>query len=365
MRRRVFLVAAAVVLGASGCVATQSSADRARESAVVVGLSAPVTTLDPMNTTSVGTDLSVLSSVYSSLVVRDPELKLEPAVATSWDRVEPTRWRFHLDPRARFADGTPLDADVVVWNIARLVNVDNGLRMTSNFPLLKEARKVDATTVDLVTTEPWPNLPDALSFLFLTSPEWTENHEPATGTMGSGPYEMTSYSPGGTVELRARADYWGTRPAIDRVTFRITPSESARVSGLLSGELDMVAGIDPQDLDRLRADRNLAVQQLDTTRMAFVKLNTITGPMRDVRVRQAVNYAVDKQGIVDSLLKRTVEVSPGQLLTEHYTGYTGGLRAYPYDPERARRCLPRPATDRTARSTSRCRSRVDSTWPVS
>ncbi|TDC67142.1 ABC transporter substrate-binding protein [Streptomyces hainanensis] len=323
----------------AGCLGSNTSGSRARDSRVVIGLSAAVTTLDPMNTTSVGTDLSVLSSVYSSLVTRRPDLSIGPDAAASWDRVEPTRWRFHLDERAAFADGTPLDADVVLWNVERLLDADNALRMTSNFPLLTGAEKVDAGTVDLVTSEPDADLLGALSFLYLLSPAWAESHTPATATMGSGPYEITRYSPGGIVELRARDDYWGTAPAVRHVTYRITPSEAARVSGLLSGELDLVAGLDPQDLDRLRTDRELTVHQLDTTRMAFIKLNTLTGPMRDLRVRQAVNHAVDKRAITESLLKGTVEPSPGQLLTADYAGYADGLSGYPYDPDRARELL--------------------------
>ena len=331
----------ALLAGAlAGCgLGTTTASSRARDSRVVVGLSAAVTTLDPMNTTSVGTDLSVLSSVYSSLVTRRPDLSIGPDAASSWERVEPTRWRFRLDERATFADGTPLDADVVVWNVERLLNADNALRMTSNFPLLSGAEKVDATTVDLVTSAPDADLLGALSFLYLLSPAWAEANNPATATMGSGPYEITRYSPGGIVELRARADHWRGAPAIRQVTYRITPSAAARVSGLLSGELDVVAGLDPQDLDRLRTARDLTVHQLDTTRMAFIKLNTLTGPMRDLRVRQAVNYAVDKRSITESLLKGTVEPSPGQLLTSDYAGYPEGLTGYPHDPDRARELL--------------------------
>ncbi|MER7792570.1 ABC transporter substrate-binding protein [Streptomyces sp. NPDC097640] len=323
----------------AGCLPGDTPRGRAGASRVTIGLSAAVTTLDPMNTTSVGTDLSVLSSVYSSLVTRRPDLTIGPDAATSWRRAEPTRWRFTLHRKATFADGSPLDADVVVWNVERLLDAANALRMTSNFPSLKAARKVDRHTVDLITATPDADLLGALSFLYLLSPRWAARHQPATQAMGSGPYEITDYSPGGTVELRARDDYWGRRPAIRRVTFRITPSEPARVSGLLSGELDAVAGLDPQDLDRLRADRALRTQRLDTTRMAFIKLNTLKGPMRDVRVRRAVNYAVDKAAITASLLKNTVRPSPGQLLTDYYSGYTQGLNGYPHDPDRARALL--------------------------
>jgi peptide/nickel transport system substrate-binding protein len=330
---------AAVAVLTTGCLTTEQPADRARGSAVVIGVSAPLSTLDPMATTSVGTDLSVLSSVYTSLVVRGPDLALHPSAASSWEQVEPTRWRFHLDPRVTFADGSRLDADVVVWNIERLLNEDLGLRMTSNFPDLTGAEKIDAATVDLVTEKPWFALPDAMSFLFLLSPGWAQTHDPVRESMGSGPYEIVSYSPGGNIRLRARDDYWGPAPAIADVTYRITPSQSAQVSGLLSGELDLVTGIDPQDVDRLRVDRSLTVHQTDTTRMAFIKLNTLTGPTTDLRVRQAMNHAVDKQAIVDSLLKGTVGESPGQLITPDYTGYTDGLQAYPFDPDRARQLL--------------------------
>lgn len=332
-------VGVALAVPLSGCMSAATPATRAGRSEVVIGLSTAVTTLDPMNTTSVGTDLSVLSSVYSSLVTRRPDLTIGPDVAVSWEQPEPTRWRFQLDESASFADGSPLDADVVRWNIERLTDADNALRMTSNFALLQRAEKVGPHTIDLVTSEPDADLLDALSFLYLLHPAWTSDHNPATAAMGSGPYEITRYSPGGNVELRARADYWGPAPAIREVTFRITPSESARVSGLLSGELDMVAGLDPQDLERLSTDRALAIHQQDTTRMAFIKLNTLTGPMTDIRVRHAVNYAVDKRSITESLLQGSVEPSPGQLLTSDYTGYDGGLESYPYDPDRARELL--------------------------
>lgn len=342
LSRRGFLgLGAGVALAAtlSGCLGTENAASRSAGSSVVIGLSSGVATLDPMNTTSVGSDLSVLSSVYSSLVTRRPDLTIGPDAATSWERVTSERWRFRLDEEATFADGTPLDADVVVWNVERLLDPDNGLRMTSNFPSLLRAEKIDAHTVDLVTDGPDADLLGALSFLYLLSPGYVEGRNPATAAMGSGPYEITSYSAGGNVELRARDDYWGEKPDIGHVTFRITPSDSAGVAGLLSGELDAVTGLDPQDLERLRTDRKLNVQQQDTSRMAFIKLNTLEGPMKDVRVRRAVNHAVDKKSITTSLLGDTVDPSPGQLMTSDYTGYSDDTTAYAYDPQKAKELL--------------------------
>jgi peptide/nickel transport system substrate-binding protein len=336
------LIGGAFVLVAaltSGCVSTQQPADRARADQVVIALASAVTTLDPMNTNTTRTDLSVLSSIYSSLVERGPDLRLRPSVASTWEQVAPDRWRFHLNSAARFSDGTPLDASVVAWNVARLQDTSKGLRQTSNFSQLAGAEVVDPLTVDLSTKGPWPALPDALSSLYLLSPDWVASHNPVTAAMGSGPYELVSYAPGASVELRARPDYWGDAVSIREVTFQTVPSSTSRVSGLLSGELDVISDFEPSDIDRLRTDRSLEVNQIDTTRMAMMNLNSITGPMTDVRVRRAVNYAVDKKAITDNLLKGSVSPSPGQLVTPLYSGYDDKIVGYPYDPDLARSLL--------------------------
>ncbi|MDR7542784.1 MAG: ABC transporter substrate-binding protein [Armatimonadota bacterium] len=304
-----------------------------------IALASDVNTLDPHMTATVGTDLSVISHIYTSLVIRAPDLSLRPAAATSWRVVSDHVWRFTLRDGITFENGERLTAQAVKWNIDRVRAPETRARIRPWFDLVDEVRVIDTRTVDIVTRTPYPALPDQLSMFFLLPPEWALKTSPAAQAMGSGPYRLREWVRDDRIVLEANPAYWGPKPAFQTVIFRAIPEASSRVAALLAGDVDVITGVAPTDFGRISANPATAVGATVSIRSAFVKFNTLRKPLDDVRVRQALNYAVDKDALVRNLLGNLTSKSNCQVLTPAYFGYNPDLRPYPYDPAKARELL--------------------------
>jgi len=343
VRRRAWLGFLAAALSGGVLVAAMVSVGMAQpraDSTLRIALSSDINTLDPHMTASVGTDLSVISHIYTSLVIRAPDLSLKPAAATSWRVVSDTVWRFTLRDGMAFANGERLDARVVKWNIDRVLNPETKARIRPWFDLVEQVRVVDDRTVDIVTKAPYPALADQLSMFFLLPPEWASKNTPAAQAMGSGPYRLRQWIRDDRVVLDADPNYWGIKPAFQTVIFRAIPEASSRVAALLAGDVDIVsAGVAPSDFSRIAANPATTVGATPSIRTAMVKLNTLKKPMDDARVRQALNYAIDKDALTRNLLGNLTSKSNCQVLTPAYFGYHSDLRPYPYDPAKARELL--------------------------
>jgi peptide/nickel transport system substrate-binding protein len=334
-------IAAATVCGALlvGVLVPPGTAQPRAPQALRIALSADINTLDPHMTASVGTDLSVISHIYTSLVIRAPDLSLKPAAATTWRVMSDTVWRFTLREGMTFANGERLDARAVKWNIDRVLNPETRARIRPWFDLVEQARVVDERTVEIVTRAPYPALADQLSMFFLLPPDWASKNNPAGQAVGSGPYRLREWVRDERVVLDASPTYWGPRPVFQTVIFRAIPEASSRVAALLAGDVDIISGVAPSDFSRIGGNPATAVGSTPSIRTAMVKFNTLKKPFDDVRVRQALNYAVDKDALTRNLLGNLTSKSNCQVLTPAYFGYNPDLKPYPYDPSRARELL--------------------------
>ena len=311
----------------------------ARAESVTIALSANVNTLDPHMSGTVGTDLSVVSHIYTPLDIRGPDLKLHPALATSWRAIDDTTWRFELVSGAKFANGEALDAQAVKWNFDRVRDPAVKARIASWFTLVKEVNVVSPTVVDVITSAPYPALPDQLSMFFMLPPLWAAAHKPAQETMAGGPYMLTENAPGDHITLKANPTYWGAKPEFDTVVFRIIPETSARIAALMAGEVDLITGVPTSELKRINASGKAAAGSVASSRSAFIKFNTEVAPTSNKLFRQALNYAIDKDSIADAIFDGSAVVSNCEVLTPDYFGYNPDLRPYPYDPTRAKALL--------------------------
>ncbi|WP_273692049.1 ABC transporter substrate-binding protein [Ketogulonicigenium vulgare] len=307
----------------------------AQDRTLVMALSGDVSTLDPHMTASIGSDLSVASHIYPSLVLRGPDMALQANAATSWEATDDYTWVFHLNPEAKFINGEVLDAAAVKANIERVTNPELNSRIASWFTNISEVNVIDAQTVEMKTAIPYPALADQLSMFFLLPPQWMNDVNPALETTSGGPYVMTNRVPGSSITLEANADYWGAAPAFDRVEIRIIPEDAARVAALRAGEIDFADKIPVSEVEGLDAAPNLTAGSVPATRTTFLKINTEKEPMESLALRQALNYAVDKEVITEALFNGMASVANCQLLTDQYFGYNPDLEPYPYDPERA------------------------------
>ena len=324
---------------AAACLLGGVTAAAARD--LSIALPTNVNTLDPDKTTTVATDLSVISHIYTPLVDRGPDMKLRPGLATSWRAVNDRTWEFKLTPGVTFPDGEKLDASAVKWNIERILNPKTEARNKPWFAAISEVKVIDPTTIDIASRHAYPDLPAQLTMFFLMPPKWTASHNPSITAMGTGPYSLVRFASGDRVVLRAKPDYWGPqKPQFNTVTFRIMPEAASRIAALLAGDVDLITVFPPSEIARINRSKVATAAAIPSTRAMFVKFNTLKPPFKDnPKLWLALNVAVDKEGIVKSLWNGLGQVENCQVLSPAYFGYNPALKPIPYDPAAAKKLL--------------------------
>lgn len=286
-------------------------------------------TLDP-HATNEGAAHTLSHQIYEPLILRDSQGKAQPALAESWTITsDPKVWEFKLRQGVTFHDGAPFSADDVIFSIDRARQPASEMRpmLTS----VDRVTKVDNFTVRISTKGAAPLLPGNLTSLFIMSKVWTEqnratkihnvrsNEDSFVGRAanGTGPFALVSREPEIRTVLRRNENYWGRDQIandIAEIVVRPVPSDTDRVAALLSGEADLVQDIPVQDLQRLQAAPNIRVNVGAENRSIFIGLNVgdpelkssdIRGrnPFADLRVRQAINLAVDQQAIQKTVMR--------------------------------------------------------------
>ncbi len=270
--------------------------------------------------------LSFLSNVYEPLARRDRDLKLEPALAVSWERTSPTVWRFHLRPNVKWQDDTAFTADDVVFSLHRILSKNSLMRAPMS--MVKEARKVDDLTVDFETFNPDPIFPQEQSAFLIMGKAWCEQHhavEPVVigGTegnyavhnaMGTGPYRLVSREPDRRTVVEKNPTWWDHATSnVDRVELNVIANAATRVAALLSGEMDMIYSVPPQDMKRIEASPDLKLIERPELRTIYLGMNELRdelptsnvkgkNPFRDQRVRKAFLLAIDENAIAKRVM---------------------------------------------------------------
>lgn len=299
----------------------------------------PLITLDPAFARGTGQDLSILSQIYSALTTYTPEGELVGDLATGWTDKGATEFTFTLREGVRFANGEPLDAAAVVWNINRMKAPETQATANTDFNLIASAEALDATTLVIRTSQPWVDLPRRMSWFFLLAPEWAASHNPKIAVNESGPYRLESYDFASHVSLVRNPDYYGASPAHAAVTYRVIANTPARIAGLRSGEIDASLKIDPIDLAQLAALPDYTVGAVAGRRVHVLRFNLDHPAVADLRVRQAINFAINRELITKSLYRGLIEPATPQVLNPADAGYDPDLPVWPYDPERAKALL--------------------------
>ncbi len=322
-----------------------------------IGVPAPITTLDPQFYV-IGSNSAMARNLFDGLINQGDHQQLEPALATDWRAVDATTWEFHLRPGVKFHDGAPLEAEDVAASLRRVPTIANS--PSSFLPYVKAIQAVavvDPLTVRITTAGPTPLLPNNLSRIAIL-PRSGE-HAPSDafdkpgGVAGTGPFKLAEYVPGDHVRLVRNDAWWGPKPAWEAVTIRFVPNDSARVTALLAGDLDLIESVPSTALARLRGDARFAIARATSNRVMYLHLDSdrarspfvtakdgspIDNPMRDARVRRALSLAINRQALVDRIMDGE-GVATGQLVPEGYFGHVDDLPAPAFDLGGARKLL--------------------------
>jgi peptide/nickel transport system substrate-binding protein len=308
---------------------------------IAIGVDAD--SLDPAQGTTTTVD-NIVDYMAETLVGIDQDGALVPQLATAWETAEDgLAITLTLREGVTFHDGEAFNADAVKWVFDRLL--DPEVRVARRGPLLAIASVdvVDEHTVRLNLNETAPYLMGALSQTTnaIISPASINlegnSYGNITHLVGTGPYRFGSRSLGERITVDRFDDYWGELPYYERVTFQIAPEATTRESMLLAGQVDMILLPPASDIPMLEANPRVEVIMGPSNRTVFIVINTADPLLSDARVRQAMNYAVDKEAIVQGILFGAAQVMDAPM-AESLFGYSS-LGAYPYDPEKARALL--------------------------
>ncbi len=308
----------------------------------------------------------VVTQIYEGLVNRGKDFKLEPSLATSWEMVGPTNWRFKLGQGVTFHDGAPFTADDAVFSIERAL--DKASQRKNQMLGIAGARKVDAQTIEVVTSAPDAVLPDKLFLVAMMSKAWAEKNNvvkpqdynakqetfAVRNANGTGPFMLVRYEADVRTALKANSAWWGRSAGagggnLDEVHYQVIQSDATRLAALQSAQVDFM--IDPpfQDLARLKADKSLKVSEVDDIGTQYFAFNQhsaeLSGsdlkgrnPFKDVRVRRAVQLAVDTDLIVKQVLRGEGTVT-GSFVSPLVDGYLPEFEKRPRADAAAARVL--------------------------
>jgi peptide/nickel transport system substrate-binding protein len=310
----------------------------AQKTLTIVRPTDPVS-LDPqLETTAPGS--WVFSQILEPLITFNQQMEIEPRLATSWEFVDDTRLRFTLRQGVTFHDGTPFNAEAVRFSWDRAFNSDPPGRWKSIAGPVSSVEVVDDYTVDIVTAQPYGPilLTMTMPYTGIVSPTAVQamGADFSRAPVGTGPFTFVEWRANDRIVLDANPDYWRGRPALDRVVFRTVPEEGARMLSLRTGEADMVLVPAPSDLDALEADPNFTVESAPGVGIFYLAFNLDREKVSDVRVRQAIAHAIDRELIVESILEG-IGVLARSVIGEPVFGFHDMRlqERYPYDPERA------------------------------
>ncbi|HSV82577.1 MAG TPA: ABC transporter substrate-binding protein [Ramlibacter sp.] len=330
------------------------------------GTTAPLT-MDPHATNDFVTT-ALVRQVYDSVVALENNMELGPGIATEWSYQGQNTWRFKLRQGVKFHDGSALTADDVAFSILRQKTSPLYAALFGN---IKEVRKVDANTIDVVSNAADPILPRRMVRLFVMSRAWatanglekvpdlgaqaTEAHS-LRHANGTGPMKLVAQEPGRKTVFQRNKAYWGPSPGnVDEAVYTPIASAPTRIAALLSGEVDLVTDVPLQDIERLKTTTGFRIQEVpqllvmllemdgsrDVALDAFDKSGQPlkTNPLKDVRVRRAFAHAIDANLIVQRVMRGHARVV-GIPAAPGFAGFQQDLAArWPTDPARAKALL--------------------------
>ena len=349
MKRLILSTLTAAILGVSAA----ASADN-----LSIGFADPLSSLDPQLNNHAG-DRSVALHFWD-LLIENKWNKLQPGLAVSWKPLDSTTWEFKLREGVKWQDGTPFTADDLIYSYTRARAVPGSVATYAGYlRTIDTMTAKDPLTLIVKTKAPNPDLPLNLASVHVVSKHvgeksTTEDYNSGKAMVGTGPYKFVSYTPGDRVLMERNDGYWGEKATWDKVNYRYINNAAARTAALLAGDVDVIDKVSVSDLAKLQKAPNVSVYPYDGLRVMILQPSFnpapnqyITdnngkpldkNPLLDVRVRQALNLAINRKAIADRILQGAA-TEANQWMPKGTFGYNPDVKDIPNDVEQAKKLL--------------------------
>lgn len=325
-----------------------------------VALSSPPTSLDP-HFYNLGPNNTVAHHIFEALTEMDANSRPMPGLAESWRLINNLTWEFKLRKGVKFHDASELTADDVIWSLDRPATI---VGSPSKFDLFTKAiinkKVIDPYTIRLTTKEPYPLILADLSNVQIVSKKATqglssEDFNSGKGVVGTGPYKFAKYLKDDRIELERHTAYWGKTPGNwSKITLRFIPNDATRLAALLAGDIQAMANVPTADLARVKADPNLNLVSKVSHRLIYLYLDTVRdqspfvtdkdgkplnkNPLKDVRVRQAISMAIQREAIKDRIMEGLAEPT-NNMVSSVIFGHNPALKVVKFDSAAAKKLL--------------------------
>ncbi len=325
--------------GNSGATAQPTTPSK-KDNSIVIATNANFISLDPQNVGDTNS-ITAARTMYEGLMGFDENMNLVPVLAESYTISDDSLvYTFKLRQGVKFHDGTDFNAEAVKINIERIKDEQKNLRMRRSFAKVAKVEAPDANTAVITLSEPYNAFLNKTAMGLIISPAALEKHgeKIAQNPVGTGPFKFKEWTDGDRLIVEKNESYWQAGlPKVDSVTFKPVPENGARIAMLKTGEADFIYPMPTEQVKDIEGNKDIVIDTIDSTIVRYVTLNTMKKPYDDLKVRQAINYAIDKEAyikVVKSGLATPLDSSMSSK-TQHYSKQEG----YGYDLEKAKQLM--------------------------
>lgn len=326
----ILVMAFFVLIGGSSLMAAQKDV-------LKMGIGVDVTILDPHNYKATN-DLLVARLIFENLVTFDLNMKIVPVLATSWENLDDTTWRFKLRRGVKFHDGTDFNAQIAKINLDRMRAAPRG---KPYFGMIESVAVEDNYTIVIKTKRPFAPFIKNLGFPSggMMSPKAIETYGKEIGRhpVGTGKFKLREWRPKDKLVLVRNDAYWGEKAKLKEFVYRPIPEEGTRAMAFESGEIDVISDPLPHRIAAFKANKNITVTTAPATRMVWIGFNTSDKVLKNVKLRQAIGHAINR----DEIVKYVVEglaINAGQIVPGIIEEYDKKYN-FDYDPQKAKKLL--------------------------
>ncbi|TDL66428.1 MULTISPECIES: glutathione ABC transporter substrate-binding protein [Neobacillus] len=300
------------------------------------------TKLDPHFITDIPSANVVYQKVYQGLVVPDKDFKIQPLLAKEWTVVNDTTWEFKLRDDVTFHDGAPFNAEAVKATFDRLLDPNTGSPQREKFSMITEVKVVDEYTVQLSLAYPYAPLLSILASQegsILSPKALAENPENlAQHPVGTGPFVFEAWKSGQEISLKKNENYWGKKPNIDGVVFKVVPEDATRLAMIETGEAHINDQVPVTEIERIEASETMGLYRTEGLAVEYVGFNTKKKPFDDVKVRKAISHAIEREAIIKGVYNNVGTLANVAMSPKVY-GHSKEVKPYNYDLNEAKKLL--------------------------
>ncbi|MCC3372599.1 glutathione ABC transporter substrate-binding protein [Cohnella sp. REN36] len=326
--------------GASSGATASAGTGSKNGKGITIAINTNIITLDPHNASDTHS-ISAARTMYEGLLGFDENMNLVPVLATDYKISDDgLTYTFTLRENVKFQDGTDFNAEAVKANIARIQDEKNNLRLRKSFAKVAKVEAPDAKTVVFTLSEPYNAFLNKVAMAGMISPKALSESgaDIAKKPVGTGPFKLKDWTQGDSLVVEKNSDYWQQGfPKVDGITFRSVPENGSRIAMLKTGEADFIYPLPTEQVSEVDGKDGIVVNKTDSTIVRYVTLNTMKKPFDDLKVRQAINYAINKEAYI-KVVKSGLGVKLDSTMsskTQYYSQQTG----YDYDVEKAKQLL--------------------------